>query len=250
MLPFRKSNNGIASDIIPELIGLWNRIKHDPTAAAEAYAIRWNRLQQEGHHVYYEVRDSFNKTKNEDDFLFLTRTCVNGLIRYNSDGEFNNSMHNSRPGINPKRLKDVLTKWSTYVKGVDFRVSDYRETLEGAKKGDFVFLDPPYGGTKGRYTKAEFSVPSLHEQLDLLNSKGVHWMLTFDGSAGERDYGFALPEDLYKHKLFIKTGNSPFTKLMKTTLDAVHESVYLNFKPPLEVTDYLAKKVGQEVIAF
>ena len=65
-------------------------------------------------------------------------------------------------------------------------------------KGDFVFLDPPYGGTKSRYTQTPFDLDVFYNTLDMLNSKGVNWMLTFDGSSGERNYEYAPPEELYK----------------------------------------------------
>lgn len=230
MLPFRKTRNGIASDIIPELIALWNQIKVNPKRVAKEYEIRWDKLQKEGHNVYYEIRDHFNDTKDEFDFLFLTRTCVNGLIRYNTNGDFNNSIHKNRPGINPKRLTNVLNYWSEQIQGIEFVVSDYRNTLADVNKNDFIFLDPPYGGTKGRYTKAEFNVDDLYSEIERLNSKNCKWILTFDGSAGDREYDFKLPKKLFKSKIEIKTGNSPFTKSMKTSIDEVYESVYFNFK--------------------
>ena len=82
MMPFAKANKGKAGDIIPELIALWNEIKVNPELVATEYEYRWNRLQTEGYQVFYEVRDMFNKTKNPFAFLFLTRTCLNGMIRY------------------------------------------------------------------------------------------------------------------------------------------------------------------------
>ena len=188
MLPFRQIPNAVASDIISELINLWNQIKNNPEQVAHEYQVRWNRLQKEGHSVYYEVRDSFNKTKNEFDFHFLTRTCVNGLIRYNTNGEFNNSMHKNRPGINPKSFRDIILKWSYFIKDVEFRNTDYRNTLADANKNDFVFLDPPYGGTKDRYTKTEFNLSEFYNELERLNSIGAKWILTFDGTAGNREH--------------------------------------------------------------
>lgn len=230
LIPFRGVEKGIASDIIPELIDLWNEIKLHPKDVANEYKIRWERLQKEGHSVFYEVRDNFNKTKNPNDFLFLTRTCVNGLIRYNTQGEFNNSMHKNRPGINPIMLAKIIDEWSYYAQNIEFINQDYRETLSLAGKDDFVFLDPPYGGTKGRYTKLEFDVTDFYNQLEKLNSKGVSWMLTFDGNAGNREYDFVLPKDIYVEKTFVNTGNSPFTKLMKTSIDQINEAVYTNYK--------------------
>lgn len=173
LMPFAKSTKAIASDIIPELINLWNAIKISPINVADEYSIRWHRLQNEGPAVYYEIRDHFNATKNYYDFLFLTRTCVNGLIRYNKNGEFNNSFHLSRPGINPKTLKNIIIKWSDTIQHFEFINVDYRECLSTVKKGDFVFLDPPYGGTKNRYTKTDFNLNDFYLELERLNRVGA-----------------------------------------------------------------------------
>ena len=250
MLPFRNIKNGVANDIIPELENLWNAIKNEPEQTAFEYQIRWEKLQTEGHQVYYEIRDKFNETKNCFDFLFLTRTCVNGLIRYNEKGEFNNSFHLTRPGINPKTLKEIILKWNYYVKDVNFYNLDYAEILANVKKDNFVFLDPPYGGTKDRYTKIDFDLKNFYGELDRLNSVGAKWILTFDGNAGSREYDYELPKEIYKHKVFIKTGNSPFTKMMKTTIDAVYESVYLNFQPANELLIDFGKKSNQKLALY
>lgn len=231
MLPFTSATQGFASDIIPELISLWNMIKENPENVAYEYELRWNRLQKGGPDVYYEVRDTFNKTKNCLDFFFLTRTCVNGMIRYNSLGEFNNSFHLSRPGINPKTLRQILLKWSHAIQKITFLNVDYRECLSLAHRGDFIFLDPPYGGTKDRYTRHEFNLTDFYNELERLNSIGAFWMLTFDGSAGVRHYSSVPPADVYKHKYSVKTGSSAFSKVIEKRKDIILESVYLNFKP-------------------
>lgn len=231
MLPFAKASRGFASDIIPELIALWNLIKTDPKLVAEEYRKRWQRLQAEGQSVYYEVRDSFNATRNCLDFLFITRTCVNGMIRYNSDGDFNNSFHLSRPGINPDSLERIIMQWSTVIQKISFLNIDYRECLESVKKNDFVFLDPPYGGTKDRYTHSEFNLYDFYAQLERLNSLGAFWLLTFDGSSGERVYNFAPPKEVYRYKFSLNTGNSAFSRLIDKKKDVISESVYLNFEP-------------------
>jgi len=231
MMPFARTKKGVAGDIIPELIDLWNAIKTNPSLVAEEYKNRWNELQEKGQDVYYQVRDRFNQTKNCFDFLFLTRTCVNGLIRYNAQGEFNNSFHLSRPGINPDTLHSQLLLWSKCIRKFDFHNMDYRECLSNVKKGDFVFLDPPYGGTKDRYTRTEFDLQLFYAELERLNSVGTKWLLTFDGTAGEREYAYAPPTEMYKYKFFIHTGNSAFTKVMDNQKDKIQESVYLNYDP-------------------
>lgn len=231
MMPFAKTNKGVASDIIPELINLWNAIKTNPKLVADEYQSRWEDLQEKGQEVYYQIRDNFNQNKNCFDFLFLTRTCVNGLIRYNKQGEFNNSFHLSRPGINPDTLRSQLVLWSKIVKKFVFYNIDYRECLLDVKSGDFVFLDPPYGGTKDRYTRVEFDLNNFYNELERLNTVGAKWLLTFDGTAGKREYNYVPPKEIYKHKFTINTGNSAFTKVMNSKKDTIKESVYMNFNP-------------------
>ncbi|MDR2384130.1 MAG: Dam family site-specific DNA-(adenine-N6)-methyltransferase [Tannerella sp.] len=250
LLPFRNIATGLAGDIIPELINLWNAIKITPELVAKEYRKRWIKLQKEGYEIFYKIRDDFNRTRNEHDFLFLTRTCVNGLIRYNNKGEFNNSFHLTRPGINPENLKEVIFQWHLVIKGIDFYNCDYRDLTSQTMKGDFVFFDPPYGGTKGRYTKEKIDLPEFFSELDRLNCRNVKWMLTFDGQAGDRNYSYDLPKELYRHKIFMKTGHSPFTKLMNTTIDDVKESVYLNFNPPAKLTATAPDNIDKEATLF
>lgn len=231
ILPYRPASNAQVGDIIPELIALWQLIQKQPDEVGTQYALRWQRLQDEGHTAYYAIRENFNTSRDPHDFLFLTRTCVNGLIRFNSDGGFNNSLHHTRPGIAPSRLRTLLTEWSSISQGISFECLDYRETLSFVREGDVVFLDPPYAGNKGRYGKEDFDVKAFFQELERLNCIGTHWVLTFDGTAGTRVYEGGVPSDLYRQCLPLYTGNSPFTKMMKTGVDAVVESVYFNFDP-------------------
>lgn len=231
LMPFARCVSGRANDIIPELVNLWTCIKESPRMVADEYNRRWLDLQVRGQEVYYEVRDRFNTTRDCMDFLFLTRTCVNGMIRYNDNGDFNNSFHLSRPGINPNTLEKIIFEWSAAIQKFCFSNVDYRECLDNVTVDDFVFLDPPYGGTKDRYTKTDFDIHELFAELDRLNTKGVKWMLTFDGNAGDRVYNYAPPQELYAHKFSVKTGLSSFKKIMDGEQNTITESVYLNFKP-------------------
>lgn len=235
MLPFRTGRSAVAGDIIAELIELWKAIRDKPELTADEYERRWKRLQCEGHGAYYAIRDSFNSTRNPHDLLFLTRTCVNGLIRFNSSLEFNNSFHLTRPGIAPARLRKIIHQWSFAIQNVEFVAGDYRETLASVRANDLVFLDPPYEGTKGRYIPLEFNFEEFFDELEKLNNVGAKWVLTLDGTAGTRSYVTNIPPALYRERFVLPTGNSPFTKLMKTGIDAVKESVYLNFSPPSQL---------------
>lgn len=246
MLPFRPCRTAVAGDVVVELIELWKTTRNTPELTSKEYEKRWNRLQNEGYTAYYDIRDSFNVTRNPHDLLFLSRTCVNGLIRFNKKGEFNNSLHYTRPGIAPGRLRRIILHWSYAIQGVEFLTADYRQTLAPAGACDVVFLDPPYGGTRGRYLPSDFNLDEFYDELQRLNTIGAKWILTFDGRAGKRSYTTSIPPELYKVRFALQTGNSPFTKLMRTSIDAVIESVYFNFEPSIEPLDKLVYLGKQE----
>lgn len=220
--------DAICGDICTPLIDLWNKIKNNPVELSEAYRIRWTRLQTEGHLAYYSIRDDFNKNHLPEDLLFLSRTCVNGLIRFNASGDFNNSLHHTRPGISPDRLKKIILDWSNHIQGTDFIAADYTITTETARTGDLIYLDPPYFHTKGRYY-GTIDFDSFLIYLEQLNSKGIKYILSFDGKRGEEDFTIKLPKELYKRHEFIPSGNSSFKKVMDKRNLQVLESLYLNW---------------------
>ena len=232
MLPDRPIRNAVAGDSIAELVELWKTIQTNPEQLIAHYSEHWQRRQDEGHTVYYKVRARFNELRSPLDLLFLSRTCVNGLIRFNAKGEFNNSLHHTRPGINPNRFAKTVRMWSTSLRGVRFVTGDFQTTLAEVRAGDLVFLDPPYAGNVGRYMPSPFEFGSLWEELHRLNSLGAYWILTLDGKAGTREYEHGVPDDLFAHHLGIGTGNPPFTRLMGASIDRIVESVFLNFDPP------------------
>ena len=221
-------DRGVCGDVCIPLINLWKSIQSSPKELAEQYRVRWERLQKEGYMVYYEVRDNFNKTHAPEDLLFLSRTCVNGLIRFNANGDFNNSLHHTRPGIEPSKLSDIILDWSSKIQNAEFIAQDYTLTTANANKNDIVYLDPPYFHTKGRYF-GTIDFNRFLEYLDDLNRRGVKYMLSFDGIRGQEDYTVDLPKELYKRHVFIESGNSTFRKVIDKETEKVLESLYLNY---------------------
>ncbi len=232
MLPVRPVARGIAGDSIKELVDLWREIRDRPHEVIKHYVHLWHERQKKGHLVFYSVRERFNRERNPLDLFFLSRTCVNGLVRFNARGEFNNSLHHTRPGVHPDRLSEIVHAWSVMLSGIEFVAADYRVTLGPVRRGDLVFLDPPYAGNRGRYYPESFAFEAFYGELERLNSMGVSWMLTLDGKAGARLYHERMPASLYRTRISLPTGNSPFTRLMNSSLDGVVESVYFNFNPP------------------
>lgn len=106
-------------------------------------------LQDYGADYYYKVRDRFNLNPTSQDFLFLNRSCYNGLMRFNRKGHFNASFCKK----NNRFSKGYITKIVNQVKNVQqiidnndytFKCQSFETTLSEATKYDFVYLDPPY----------------------------------------------------------------------------------------------------------
>ncbi len=228
MLYAIQPERAVCGDICRPLIDLWNMIRDNPEELAAAYERMWTRLQNEGYHVYTEIRETFNRERTPAELLFLSRTCVNGLIRFNSNGDFNNSLHYSRPGIRPDSLRDIILDWSGKIRNTDFISDDYRITTAEATEGDLVYLDPPYFHTKGRYY-GTIDYEIFYNYLEDLNRRGVKYMLSFDGTRGDDEFTADVPRGLYRRHELIKSGNSSFKKVMDKENLTVYESLYLNW---------------------
>jgi DNA adenine methylase len=113
-------------------------------------------LEAIGADYYYEVRERFNRKGSPCDFLFLNRACFNGVMRFNSRGEFNVPFCQK-----PQRFsRSYITKIANQVdwvaqqlaeKNWEFRVAHWKDILCEAQVDDFVYLDPPYIGRHTDY---------------------------------------------------------------------------------------------------
>lgn len=218
----------ICGDICKPLIDLWKLAQKNPKLLCNEYKKRWSNLQKKGYLYYYQIRDSFNKNQNPLDLLFLSRTCVNGLIRFNSNGNFNNSFHHSRKGIIPSKFERIICSWHQTIKSYKFLAKDYIELSEQAKKGDFIYLDPPYFNTRGRYFgKIDFD--EFLTYLESLNKRDIKFALSFDGKRGKKSFIAAMPKSIYKRHMLFHSGNASFNKLQNNKIESVYESLYLNY---------------------
>lgn len=143
----------------PYIIGLYGEINAGtltPAVVREFLEREGALLSARGKSHYYEVRRRFNEHHDPLDFLFLNRSCFNGLIRFNSKGGFNVPF-----GHKPQRFsKAYVTKIVNQVKSVrelcqvsdwEFCCQDFRDTMSQVERGDFVYCDPPYAGRHTDY---------------------------------------------------------------------------------------------------
>lgn len=221
----------ICSDVNEELITLWRDIRDCPELLATNYEIHWNNLNKhesisKRKEYYYYIRERFNKYKDTSDLLFLTRTCANGLIRYNSKGEFNTSFHFSRKGIAPDKMERILFSWSNVLNqnNVQFVCRDYKTIIPREK--DFMYLDPPYANTKGMY----FGQIDYDEFWNYLRHLKCDYIFSFDGKTTSKDNTYEVPKDVYSSHIYMNKAISGFGKIHQKK-EYVQESLYLGFNP-------------------
>ncbi len=132
--------------------------------------------------LYYRFRNAAPKTRlgRAIKFSYLNRLCWNGLYRVNSNGTFNVPMGDRLP----KTLwhQEHLTECASALRRASFRVGDFEDTFEDCRKGDFVYLGPPYpkGAKEGlgfnKYHFEPFSIDDHERVADFmrrLDKKGV-----------------------------------------------------------------------------
>ena len=193
----------IVNDINGELINLYKVIKDNVVELIEDLEKYKNEES-----YFYEVREYdrdkakyalLTPVERASRLLFLNKTCFNGLFRVNKAGEFNAPFGNYKnPNIvNAPTLKAV-NKYFNEV-NITFYNNDYSEVIKGARKGAFVYFDPPYDPTSDTssftgYSKGGFDKDAqlkLKSNCDRLNEKGIKFLLS--NSATEFIF------DLYKN---------------------------------------------------
>ena len=179
--------NAYISDMNEELINLYSVVR------GSVYELIVDLNKHEVSKEYFlEIRnlDRTDEYKNLSNvqrasrFIYLNRTCFNGLYRVNSQGQFNVPFGNYK---NPRIVdKNNLLNCSELLKNTEINCSDFSEILTKVKKGDFVYFDPPYvplneTSSFTSYTKDGFDMDmqfKLREVCDELDSMGVMFMLS------------------------------------------------------------------------
>lgn len=223
----KKVNTYFLSDFNSHLINALNAIKDDYRKVSAYYSMMWNALKKiedmtSKQEFYLKLREKFNDGHDPLDFIVLNRLCYNGLIRYNSKGEFNTSYHMNRDGIKPDAYEKILEEWHELFteNDVQFACIDYREIDFG---NGFVYMDPPYANTHGMYDNG-FSQEEFFKFLERLP---IPYAFSYDGKSGGNDMTENVPKQLYHSHYYIKSGNSSFKRLKNNNNNVVYESLYL-----------------------
>ena len=171
------------SDMNNELVVTYNVIKNDVESLIKSLKKHQNTKE---YFLKIRAKDVSKLTDIEiaSRFIYLNRTCFNGLYRVNSHGGFNVPFAGNK---NPLICDEInLRKISKALKCIEIKKQDYKEVLKKAKKGDFIYFDPPYypinkTSSFTSYTKEAFLEKEqieLRDTFSELTKRGCFVMLS------------------------------------------------------------------------
>ena len=176
--------HAVIADSNPELINLYRIIASDVEGLISLLATYENTKER-----FYSVRAVDWKDMEPIEAaarkVYLNKTCFNGLYRVNRKGLFNTPYANNKRTVFCDEAE--IRKAAGLLKSAEIICGDFHEVLmERVKRGDFVFLDPPYVPVSKyadfkRYTKEQFGEEDqrkLAEDVKTLHERGIKVMLT------------------------------------------------------------------------
>ena len=207
----------LINDINTELINVYNQIKYNVNELLillNKYQKQYNsKNEDERLEIYLKNREKYNRLifDTSDDkllykaalFIFLNKTCFNGLYRVNKDGYFNVPKGNYK---NPIIADDAnILRINKLLQNVTIKSGDFEKTENFIDKNTFVYIDPPYRPLTSSalftsYTKEQFNDNDqvrLSMFIDRLNKKHAKIVLSnSDPKNSNKDDKFF--DDLYK----------------------------------------------------
>lgn len=192
----------IINDVNSKLIGIYRTIKERPEELINDLSVLVNHYlglevgSPEREEMYYDIRHRFNQDGNSElltsvYFIFLNKTCFNGLYRENSKGHFNVPVgsYKNPSFFNPEQIREISRLLNKKKANGEDRVTllnkSFESLTEYVNENTFVYFDPPYRPvTKGGFTsynKSSFNDDSqkkLCEFYKTLNVKRAKLMLS------------------------------------------------------------------------
>ena len=158
-------------------------------------------------HMYYQIREAYNQRQadmimHSCYFIFLNKTCFNGLYRVNARNLFNVPFAKPR---NPRICdQENLRAVSQVLAQVIIRNQDYGQLLDEVREGSFVYLDPPYRPLNQTSAFTSYSAAGFGDEeqrelklfCDAIHARGAYFMLSNSDPKNE------APDDEFFDELY------------------------------------------------
>lgn len=164
----------VLSDSNPELINCYRCVRDHCQTVIEIL-----RKLQVDEETYYRVRDKLyhkaDKVKRAAFFIYLNRTCWNGLYRVNRNGHFNVPMGRWNRTVEVFDPEQLVVA-SHLLKRVKLKCCDFEVAVKEAKPGDLVYFDPPYITTHLNNGFIKYNSKLFHHSDELRLARVAHYL--------------------------------------------------------------------------
>jgi len=229
----QQPKKAVINDYNSELINVYEVVRDQVEDLIEDLATHKNESD-----YFYSIRvqdreegfEELSPLKRASRVIYLNKTCFNGLYRVNSSGEFNTPFgrYKSPNIVN----ENVLRAVSKYLQNNDITLlsGDFEDALKGARKGAFVYLDPPYDPVSKSsnftgYIEGGFGADQQERLRDAcvkLNDNGVKFLLSNSATS--------FIKDLYKNFEIIEVDAKRHINSVASKRGSVPEVLVRNYE--------------------
>lgn len=229
----QQPKKAVINDYNAELINVYKMVRDNVEELIKDLATHENESE-----YFYKIRlqdreegfDELSALKRASRVIYLNKTCFNGLYRVNSSGEFNTPFGRYK---SPNIVNEpVLRAVSKYLQNNDIQLmsGDFEDALKGARKGAFVYLDPPYDPLSKSsnftgYVEGGFDSDQQKRLRDVcikLDQKGVNFLLSNSATP--------LIKDLYQKFEIIEVGAKRHINSVASKRGEVTEVLVRNYE--------------------
>lgn len=222
-----RPDRAVLSDLNSDLIGTYDVVRRMPGRVYEMVtAIPRTKTR------YYAERhvapESLSPLRRAARFIYLNRNCFNGIYRTNTDGAFNVPFADSRAGAFVTR--DEFVAAAKLLRSATLAACDFGTTLSRVRKGDFVYLDPPYA-LDARRVFREYGAKAfcgqdlrrLSRHLFSMDRRGANFLVSYADCRESRE----LASDWCVRRMRVRRHVAGFAGARK----AAYELLISNFEP-------------------
>ena len=209
---------------------IWQKLKADPEGLKMWYNERRKLINGKftKEQVYKHIQTSYNANPNGADFLFLSRACYGGVIRFRKADGFMSTPCGAHTPIPQEAFAKRVDVWYQRVKNTEFIHCDYKEAFAMAKRGDLIYCDPPYSYSQTiLYGAQSFSLVELFEEIAKAKIRGVYVALSIDGNKKSGNFicELPIPDGLFAREKLVDIGASMLKRFQMEGRELIDEDV-------------------------
>lgn len=188
----------ILSDMNYHLIHCYKSLRAHPEMV---YSLLKGFIGRNSEEFFYKIREEYNRSdftiKQAARFIYLNRTCFNGICRVNEHNKLNVPYGKKENPVFPTLAE--LKAISKSLKRARLRTCSYEKVLRTAEKGDFIYLDPPYPPLNGTSYFTHYTKERFYEEDQVRLSETAVWLVKLGCLVLISNADTPVIRKLYKH---------------------------------------------------